>query len=105
MGVGGDTTNGNTLGIWDCNRGESQQWGFDWDAGTMYYVASSGHDASKCSSSGDSWVGIWDCNFDETQVSAAIWNYQGSSVAIWDCNFDETQVWAVNTDLAHEKVV
>jgi len=82
--IGGDTTNGNRLAIWDCYGGESQQWGFDSDYGTMY-LASSGHDASKC-------------GFSES--------YQGGIVAIWDCNSDEeTQIWTVGTGIAFEAVV
>jgi len=80
--LGGDTTNGNQLGIWDCNGGDSQQWGFDWDYGT-FYLASSGHDATKC---------VYSLG-------------QGDPTAIWDCNFDQTQIWTLGTGIAQQAVV
>jgi len=69
----GDWTNGNQLGLWDCLDGqESQQWGFDQDAGTIY-LASSEHDASKC-------------------IRIAGEN-QGDAIEIWDCNGEDEQLW------------
>ena len=61
--AGGDTTNGNSIVIWDCNNGQSQQWSYDpFKSGFIYYSA----DTSKCVDlRGDTTNGnplqIWDC--------------------------------------------
>merc|ERR1719446_1735835 len=75
--LGGDTTNGNHLGIWDCYEGDSQQWDYDPDYGTIYLASSKASDATKC-----------------VQIaghSAAV------ALTIWDCNCPDEpkQVWKV----------
>lgn len=45
--LGGNSTNGNQIGLWDCADGESQQWGFNSDAGAIRLDIRA-LDATKC---------------------------------------------------------
>lgn len=59
---GGDTSNGNTLELWDCNGIANQQWVFAPGSWKITYAL----DTSKCLDAGDMSDGrvlqIWDCN-------------------------------------------
>merc|ERR1711865_403840 len=70
--LGGDSTNGNQLGLWDCNQGDSQMWGFDEDSGTLYLASSKASDAAKC-----------------VQTDAG----KGDPLVIWDCTGEPQQIW------------
>jgi hypothetical protein len=75
--LGGDSTNGNKLGIWDCYQGDSQLWGFDAELGTIYLASSTALDATKCAQIGGERVGdplvIWDCAIEPNQQPGQIW--------------------------------
>lgn len=64
--IGANSTNGNKLGVWDCDAEDSQQlWGFDVQCGRIYLAS----DASKCVQNGgehdEDPLVIWDCNMTE----------------------------------------
>jgi len=76
--LGGQTDNGNKLGIWDCYPGPSQQWGYDPDWGTIYLASSTTSDATKC-----------------VQIGG---EEQGDTLVIWDCTIEPYQIWSVASD-------
>jgi len=60
--IGGDTTNGAPVAVWECNGSPNQQWRFAGGSFQIQYYA----DQSKCVDAGDMKLHrklqIWDCN-------------------------------------------
>merc|ERR1712159_744905 len=69
---GGDTSNGALLELWECYGGDSQMWGYNSDAGTIYLASTT---TPKCVAKGGS--------------------NSGDPLMIWDCKPDTSQVWSV----------
>jgi len=80
--LGGDSSNGNRLGLWDCYNGDNQQWGYDPDMLTIYLASSATSDATKCLQLGD-----LHCHSHEP-----CW----APLEIWDCNGGEMQLWQID---------
>lgn len=70
---GGDTSNGNQVGVWECSGLDSQNWVFGDDWSIRYF-----NDQSKCVDAGDMQDGtplmIWDCN----DLPQQHWGYDGT---------------------------
>jgi len=118
--VGGDTTNGNLIWLWECNGQENQAWAFPTDSWHIVYQS----DQSKCIDAGGGRGGqlqIWDCNGLPQQT----WGYDGdmatvylgdgsqdascmdlqggdirngSPIWLWECNGQWQQQWNVPSD-------
>jgi len=120
--VGGDTSNGTPIWLWDCNGNENQAWTFTSDSWMIVYQA----DTSKCIDAGDMSDGkqlqIWDCNGMDQQIwgfdadSSTIYlansagdaskcmdlagsdTSAGNAIQIWDCNGEWNQQWYPPSD-------
>ena len=108
---------GTQVFLWECNGQVQQQWGYDYDEGTIYLSASES-DASLCLDayapiSGGNSLQVWSCNglpqqqFDVnwgTTIRVA-WSYKtcldlyggdttpGNLVQVWPCNGLPNQQW------------
>lgn len=83
--LGGNATNGNQLGLWDCNGGDSQQWGFDPEWGTIYLATSAASDATKCVQTRGivhATIEIWDCNVQDARQVWSVGNTSSLAVAV-----------------------
>lgn len=74
--VGGDTSNGTPLWLWECNGLSNQAWTFASDSWTIVYQA----DPSKCIDAGDM--------------------SDGKQLQIWDCNGMDQQIWGFDSDMS-----
>lgn len=72
--VGGDTSNGTPIWLWDCNGFENQAWTFAPDSWMIVYQA----DTSKCIDAGDM--------------------NDGTQLQLWDCNGMDQQIWGFDAD-------
>lgn len=120
----GDTTNGNSVLIWECNGHQSQEWYF---VGGTYRIASA-VDKNKCIDAGDMQQGtgmqIWDCNGQKQQnfgydsnlqtvyLSASHQDasmcldlpggkqFNGNPAEVWGCSGGSTQQWVIQPGIS-----
>ena len=61
---GGDARNGNQIWLWECNRGSTQQWGWDPKAQRIYYIANNKFclDLPGGHATNGNHLQLWECN-------------------------------------------